>query len=189
MTLPANIRLNVKASFPTQVQGSGYVVITKNNGIWTIANDYTILAPLAPGFDATAWSVAVENLSTKQFSTTTLASLIVSVNLTTSSYREITAAGDVAVVPTDVGFLMNKLVGAATNINLPLAGTRAGVPVWVKDYKGDANVNNIRFVLAGADTVDGFNQAAADANGTSKLVINYGTKTFWPRTAGGWYVR
>jgi hypothetical protein len=186
VTLPANIRINVKANFPTQVQGSGYVTLTKVNGIWTIANDYTVLGMLLPGFDPTAWFAAVENLSTKQFAVLSVAQLIAGGE---NTYREITAAGDVTVGVSDIGFLMNKTVGATTNINLPLANTRNGVPVWVKDYKGDSNVNNITFVMAGADTVDGFTQAQANANGRSKLALAYGTKTFWPRAAGGWYIR
>lgn len=186
MTLPVAVRVNVLASFPTQVNGSSFIKVTKANGIWSIAPDYTVLAPLLPGFDPTAWFAAVENTTTKQFGLVSISQISSSLQ---NVYREITAAGDVTVGATDIGFLMNKTVGAATNIDLPLANSRNGVPVWVKDFKGDSNVNNITFVMAGADTLDGFTQAQANANGRSKLALAYGTKEIWPRAAGGWYIR
>lgn len=36
MTLPANIRINLNAPFPSLVQGYGPVTISKQNGIWTV---------------------------------------------------------------------------------------------------------------------------------------------------------
>lgn len=184
--LPASIRVNTLVPFPALVQGSGIVAVTKNNGIWSVSVDYSGLSALSPGFDPTAWFATIENTTTKQLAILSVAQILAGAE---NTYREITAAGDVTVGASDIGFLLNKTVGAATNINLPLASTRGGVPVWVKDYKGDANVNNITFVLSGADTIDGFNQATANGNGASKIAINYGTKTLWPRAAGGWFIR
>lgn len=186
MTLPVNIRALVKVGFPTQVYGSGFVVVTKANGIWTVSADYTKLAALVLPVDLTQYDIAVQNITTKAFSSLTAAAFLGSIE---NNYREVTAAGDVTIAANDVGILLNKAAGAATNINLPAAATRNGAPVWVKDYKGDANVNNITFVMAGVETVDGFTQAQANANGRSKLTIAYGAKVFYPRVLGGWYIR
>jgi len=186
MTLPVNIRVLSKVNFPTQVYGSGFVQVTKANGRWTIGSDFSSLAPLLSPFDPTVWNMPLENFTTKQFASLSLFALLAA---TENVYREVTAAGPVTIGAADVGILLNKTVGAQTDIDLPTSASRNGVPVWVKDYKGDSNVNNVRFVMAGAETVDGFNQAAADANGRSKLALAYGTKTLWPRQAGGWYIR
>ena len=44
MTLPANIRINVRTAFPSRVKGSGFVTVSKANGVFTIGADYTQLA-------------------------------------------------------------------------------------------------------------------------------------------------
>jgi hypothetical protein len=104
------------------------------------------------------------------------------------TYRLVTAAGSVTVTGADQSILLNKTVGAATDIVLPTSATMTnGQPITVKDYKGDANTNNIRFVVSGVETIDGFSQATADTNGTSKIDINFGRKTLYPLTSGGWY--
>lgn len=46
MTLPANIRVNAAFPFPSLVQGSGPITITKVNGIWTVGFDTGLLGPL-----------------------------------------------------------------------------------------------------------------------------------------------
>ena len=45
MTLPANIRINVRVPFPTYVQGVAFIGVNKANGIWSIVPDYRLLAP------------------------------------------------------------------------------------------------------------------------------------------------
>jgi hypothetical protein len=59
--------------------------------------------------------------------------------------RIITAAGDVTMVGSDYLIVLNKTIGAATNINLPPSPT-AGQSVTIKDGKGDAATNNITIV-------------------------------------------
>lgn len=103
-------------------------------------------------------------------------------------YRLVTSAGAVTVGSTDLIILLNKTVGAATSIVLPTSASRGGMPITIKDIKGDANTNNITFTLAGVETIDGSNQAASDANGNSKIDINYGKKTLYPLLSGGWYL-
>lgn len=184
MTLPANIRVNVLASFPTRVSGSGFSIVTKTNGIWVLGDDYRILVPATVIADPTAKIIAIQDLVTGSFSYMTVAAFIGSV---LGTYRIVTAAGDATVGPTDTTLLLNKTAGATTNVLAPTSATRNGVPVTIKDYKGDANTNNITFVPNGAETIDGFSPAAAAANGTALIDINYGKKTFFPLTSGGWY--
>ncbi len=105
-----------------------------------------------------------------------------------SAARQVTAAGSVTVGPADTVILLNKSVGAPTTINLPSSASRAGIPVTVKDLKGDAATNNITFVPASGETIDGFSAAAAAANGIALIDIDYGKKTLSPLTSGGWYI-
>lgn len=46
MALPVNIRVNTSAPFPSNVNGSGPVTITKQNGIWTVGFNSALLPPL-----------------------------------------------------------------------------------------------------------------------------------------------
>ncbi|MBV9984491.1 hypothetical protein [Bradyrhizobium sp.] len=105
------------------------------------------------------------------------------------NYRQVTAVGDVTVGASDLVILLNKIVPAPTNIILPAAASRqGGFPVTVKDYSGNAQANNIRFVLAAGETIDGFSQSTADANGASKITTNNGKKILYPLLSGGWYL-
>lgn len=108
-------------------------------------------------------------------------------SITGITYRIVTAAGDYTVQSTDFIILMDKTVGAATNILAPASSTRNNA-IKIKDYKGDAQTNHITFMANGVETIDGFSNAAAGANGISKISTNYGYKTFFPLSSGGWYV-
>lgn len=185
MTLPVSVRVTVIASFPTRVQGSGFVTLAKANGIWTVGINYALLGSPIPVTDPSNKAVAIFDLTTGAYNLTTLATLIASA---VNNYRIVTAAGDVTVLPSDAVILLNKTVGAATNIILPLSAARNGAPIRVKDYKKDANANNITFVLAGTETLDGLLQAAADVAGVSKIDINGDERTLYPLQSGGWYL-
>lgn len=185
MTLPVNIRINVRAPFPARVVGAGFVVVSKVNGIWTISVDYTQLAPLLISADIQGALVAVYDPATKQYNTLTVAQVIAT---GINTYRVVTAAGPVTIGPSDVTILLNKTAPAATNINLPASASRNGVPVTVKDYGGVAQANNITFVPAAGETIDGFTASQAAANGAALINVNYGKKTLFPLTSGGWYL-
>lgn len=96
------------------------------------------------------------------------------------NYREVTAAGDITVGPSDDVIGVNKTVGAATNVDLGLASGRSGKPLVIKDIKGDADVNNITPVASGGELIDGL-AASAWA-----IVSPFGTLKLYPRS-GGWY--
>lgn len=185
MTLPANIRVNIGAPFPSRVAGSAYITAKKANGLWTIGPNYGALGTVTSITDPTNTQVVIWNSSTGIYNTITASNLVLNL---ISSYREVTAAGDVTILPSDAVILLDKAVGAATNIILPTSASRQGVPVTVKDLKGDANVNNITFVPNGSETIDGFNAAQSAANGVALIDIALGKKTLYPLTSGGWFI-
>lgn len=193
MTLPANIRVNVRIPFPALVQGGAFITVAKANGIWTIKPNYQLLA-LAPGQTPTQ-IVAVYDTASGGWNYVTAASLAGSGggggggNI---AYRTVTAAGAVAVTPTDVPtILLQKSPSGPSTINLPASSLRYGngLPITVKDLTYDANTNNITFVPSSGETLDGFSAAAAVANGVALIDVDGGAKTFYPLTSGGWYQR
>lgn len=181
---PTNIRVNLQAPFPSLIKTASFIVVSKLKGVWTVAIDYTKLSKIANIADPTVKDVVAYDEVTKVYNRISLATFAATLN----QYRIVTAAGDVNIAPGDTVILLNKLVGAATNIVLPASANRNGVPVVVKDLKGDGNANNITFVPALGETIDGFDAATAAANGTALIDINYGKKTLYPLQAGGWYV-
>lgn len=65
-----------------------------------------------------------------------------------------TTAGNVAVANTDGIIAINKTVGAATVVTLPLSSAKIG-PCLIADFKGDAGTNNITITLSGSDKFPG----------------------------------
>ena len=181
MTLPANIRVNVRAPFPTQVRGAAFVGVQKANGVWTIKPDYRLVAP-ASGVTGRQ-IIAVQDVTTGLWSYLNVLSLTAA----TIVYRIVTAPGAVTILSSDVTILLQKTTSGASTINLPNSATRGGLPVTVKDLTGDANTNNITFAPALGETIDGLSAAAAAANGLAVIDTDYGSKTLYPLQAGGWY--
>lgn len=101
------------------------------------------------------------------------------VQSTKGQLTPITAAGTVTIGATDTGVAINKTVGAATTVQLPTAASRSGLPVIVKDMKGDANTNNITVLPDAGDAL------GIDGNAQDILNINKASRTYRP-IAGGW---
>lgn len=181
--MPQSLRSNLFPLFPATVMGGGPVTVNKANGIWTIALNLIGLGPIQAGFDPSTKYLLIFDATTNTWIQGPI-STVFGAQLP----RIVTAAGVVTATAADYAILMNKIVGAATTINLPTAASRTGLPLIIKDYKGDADTNNITVVANGAETIDGFDNATAQANGTSKLVSKYERKVFYPLQAGGWYV-
>lgn len=76
MSLPANIRVNVRQPFPARVQGSGPITVSKVNGVWTIGASYTQLSQLIAGNDLPGTLLAVFDPVTQQFNQITASSLV-----------------------------------------------------------------------------------------------------------------
>lgn len=60
--------------------------------------------------------------------------------------------------------LVDKSVGAATYITLGLASTYGGLPILIKDIKGDAGTNNITIDFTSGELVDGLSQLVLSTN-------------------------
>ncbi len=181
MTLPASIRINVRAPFPTQVKGAAFIGVNKANGVWSIAPNYRLLAP-AHSITPTM-VVGVQDTVTGVWSYLP-AALISSAGL---PYRIVTSAGAVTLLASDVVILLKKSPSGASTINLPASATRNGVPIIVKDITGDANTNNDTIVPASGETIDGLSASAAAANGIAVIDVDYGSRTLYPLTSGGYY--
>lgn len=183
MTLPVSIRVNVRAPFPTQVKGAGFISVAKANGVWTITPNYLTIAPVV---NVTPTQVLVlQDSITGSFSQVGVAVLVSSA---LSPYRIITTPGAANVLTTDVVLLFQKATSGASTVNLPTSATRQGAPVTIKDLTGDANTNNITIVPAAGETIDGFDAADAATNGTAVISVDYGSKQLFPLTSGGWYI-
>lgn len=192
MTLPASIRVNTAAPFPSLVTSTAPVTIRKVNGIWTIGFSSASLAVMTPpsGDYPTDYVLVYDSIAGTYFNVSisqVIAAAAASITAVAPTPKIVTAAGDYTVLAGDQIILMNKTVGAATNINLPTSASRINIPITVKDYKGDSNTNNIVFVPNGTETIDGFSSAVALANGTSVIRTNYGIKTLSPLPSGGWF--
>jgi len=182
MTLPATIRVNVRAPFPTQVTGSAFITVAKASGIWSIKPDFTVLAQ-ASTVDVNK-VIAIQDLVSKSFFYTTAVNFIFGA---LNSYRIITTTGAVTPLTGDVVILFQKGASGASSYTLPAASSRGGAPIIVKDMTGDANTNNITIIPATGETIDGLSASAAAANGIALIDKDYGARLLFPLTTGGWY--
>lgn len=77
--------------------------------------------------------------------------------------------------------LLDKTVGVASYVQLLSAATYNGLPVLIKDFKGDAVTNNITITFTGGELADG----------DSTIVINVSYGAVWVNPlpgGGGWYL-
>lgn len=161
MAVPANVRVNTSAPFPSQIKAAGPATISKQNGIWTVGFSFASLGQLPIGVNPTQVQVLVYNTVSGAFQVTTLAG-VQSGGLATTIVTH--AMSPYTPQPTDF-FLLVDTTGGAVEIDLPAAATRGGISVLVKDYKGNAATNNITIKPNGTDTADSFTNA-------SPLVLN-----------------
>jgi hypothetical protein len=94
--------------------------------------------------------------------------------------KTVTAAGTYNVVASDNVVLINKTVPAANSVQLPNAVSRSGLPVTVKDLKGDAATNNITVLPSGSETIDGLASLRINSNygGYQLLPVQKGPTTY-----------
>lgn len=174
MTLPANIRVNIGAPFPVLVKGSGPVIISKQNGIWTVGFTVANLAAMPPGTDPTTVEVFLYNTVTKTFQQTTIASLLTSLAIAPTSIG--IAQSPYAVQLSD-SILYVDSSGGPVVIDLSTAAARIGRPLVVKDVTGNAATagHNISIIPSGVETIEGLNPLVINAN--------YGGFRLYPATA------
>src|SRR5580693_8833446 len=76
MTLPASIRVNVRASFPSIVTTTGFLSLSKANGVWTFGTNFRQLTA-APGNLATSpYIFPVQDPAIGAFYSVTLAAIV-----------------------------------------------------------------------------------------------------------------
>lgn len=187
-SLPYNLRVNVNVPFPALVAGAAGIRVKKTNGIWTIAPDFSALAPQTP--PSTQYNVSYLEVWNSQTGVYSLVSIGTLISIGggggggggggANVYTPVTAAGTYIPLSTDTYLLIDRLVPAAGGVRLPLASSRAGVPMVVKDMVGDAVAHPTSVTFTGGETCDG----------QTTIVINssYGGYRFAPLPAGNWTI-
>lgn len=135
MSIPANVRVNIGAPFPSQVKGNpqGLIAVQKANGIWTVTLNYGAFAP-SPIINDPANSVLlVYNTVTRVYSLVPVAQASASLK-----YVSLVAAGPYAALPADDVILVKF-----TPMAITVDWSQRVKPLRVVDAKGDAGANNI----------------------------------------------
>ena len=156
MSLPANIRVNVSAPFPSTVKANGPVTITKQKGIWTVGFSVVNIGGMPGGVNPTTIDILVWNTLTKTFQLTTLASIATFAGTKThiSSLNS-----PYTPQPTDTYLSVDTSTGAV-EIDLAAAGSRSNLALTIKDITGHAAANNITIKPVNGETIDGYTHAA-----------------------------
>lgn len=159
MTVPANVRVNIGAPFPSLVKGSGPVTISKQNGIWTVGFSVTNIGGMPVGVNPATIDILVWNTITNSFQLATLSQVVTFQNAPT---KISSVNSPYTPLPTDT-YLYVDTAGGPVTINLATSASRNGVPMRIKDATGHAAANNITIKPVGGgapETVDGFTNAA-----------------------------
>lgn len=143
--LPYSIRVNVNAPFPARVSGAAGIKVTKLNGIWTIAPDYTAFAKNTSVADPANTYILAWNALTGVYTL-----VPISYAATIKSVRTLTAAGPYAALPTDEVLIIKQTVGAPFTVTVDWS-TRTK-PLRVVDGKGDALANPITITPTAGQT-------------------------------------
>jgi hypothetical protein len=159
MSLPANIRVNIGAPFPSTVKGSGPITISKQNGIWTVGFSIATIGGIPGNLNPAITEVLVWNTITQSFQVATLAQIL---TLSAPPTKITSANSPYTPLPTDT-FLYVDTAGGAIEIDLAAAASRNGAALSIKDVTGHAAANNITIKPIGGaapETLDGYTNAA-----------------------------
>lgn len=140
MTLPASIRINAQFPFPSLVNGSGPITITKSNGIWTVGLSFTNVAAVPGGTPASQLELLCYNTLTQTYQQVLASSLPQSYIFTTPS-APASAGGQTVVLGTLSGGPTLTNTGQAVlwnNLNLGavLQGDGATYDVVIANKSG-----------------------------------------------------
>ena len=143
MTLPASIRINAQFPFPSLVQGSGPIAISKTNGIWTVSLNYEAIGQFTsiPN-PATTYSLAWD-ASTNIYYLIPLSSVS-----GIKVVKTITSAGPYTAQPTDEVLIINFAGAFTVNVDWSVRTK----PLRVVDGSGAAATNNITITPATGQT-------------------------------------
>lgn len=103
-------------------------------------------------------------------------------SITQRTHRIVASSGGITVAADDADIIfINKTVGAASAVTLPLSASRVK-PVMIVDGKGDANTNNITISPQTGESI------YAITNGTHIIDGNGGSVILTPKADGtGWF--
>lgn len=172
MTLPANIRVNVSAPFPSLVLGTGGINVVKVNGVWTISPDFAALSVITSLADPTSKEVWVFDPVTGVYNVMTLAVLV-------SLF-----AGTVGTGLLDFGAFPGASDATLTVTGLPGISASAAVEAWISpvatsDHTADEHLANPPRVYAGnivanvGFTIYGVNDDRGDELTYGKWSVNW----------------
>ena len=139
-SLPYNVRVNVNVPFPALVAGASGIKVTKQNGIWTIATDFTAFTQSTAVTDTVNTVLLVQNLITGMFFRVPINALSSFKNVKTLIGTGGTAS-PYSAIPTDDVLIVNQTTGAPFTVIVDWSQRQN--PLRIVDGKGDAVTNNI----------------------------------------------
>lgn len=150
MTLPANIRVNTAAPFPSRVTGSGLVAVAKSNGIWTVSINFAGVAKTAVLPDPANTYVPAWNALTNVVSMVPISGI----NAASRTVKILTGVGALAspyaALPGDDVLIVKQAAGAPFTVTVDWSQRLKSLRVV--DGKGDAAINNITITPAAGQT-------------------------------------
>jgi hypothetical protein len=175
MTLPANIRVNVAAPFPSVVKGQAPFSIAKANGIWTLGLSLAglqVQQPPASNY-ATDYIFVWDSVAGIFFR------MPLAVFASGAKLQRSITAGPVTVQSTDQ--ILNLNLSSPTTITLPSYLLRSGVPLTFKDVGKQAGSHTITLTAAAGELIDGNASIPLNANGQSITLVpaNDGVNSGW----------
>jgi hypothetical protein len=166
MTLPANVRINLSAPFPSLVTSSGPVTVAKSNGIWTIGFSVMALGQQTPPTInyATDFLYVYDSVAQTAFRAS-----LSQLGLAGGGNQRYVNAAPVAILPTDLYVHLN--LGASSTITLPSFTARSGVPLIIKDVGMQATAFPQTIQPVGGETIDGFGSVSLNTNGQAIRLV------------------
>lgn len=186
MTLPANIRVNVSAPFPTLVQAIGPVAISKQNGIWTVSLDpsqvgaFGLTPAQYPSTFVTVW-----NSGTKAFYNVALTQLLTGLILP-GRIRFVLTGVDFNTANTDTQLLLTNLpttryrVDSVRLCNASHSLTTATVGLFTAAAAGGVAIASLQAITVSA-TADATNNNAMKLTLNNPDTISFTTTTLFLR--------
>jgi hypothetical protein len=143
------LKLKILPRIPANLLGSIAITVVKDGITYTIKPDYSNLVELT-SFDPSQELVLVYNRD----GTWAIVPVSTLVNNQAGTTQVITAGASAIIGVNDKLIVVNKTVGSATTITLPLSSLKVGA-VRVVDFKGDSGTNNITVNVSGSDKFNG----------------------------------
>jgi hypothetical protein len=169
MTLPASIRVNCRAPFPSRVSAGPGIAVAKANGIWSIGLNYPALATAASLLATHEWVVYDTVAATYSLISPALLAAFV-----LSGQRVAVNDADHAVALSE-GIVAYTAISAARVVSLLPAGNyAAGSQLVIVDESGSCSATKtITATASGTDEISGATtQAITTAYGSLRLMTD-----------------